>query len=759
MPSKDEEDPVSEGRAKQRVLVVGDWFVDEHWATGHHRSGTASRMGRTHQRSLHKPDHAVQSLCGAGRTASVLHQAKVGHACLFDTYGIGMWHRADTHLLEQMLDPSTHAGHTPFRIERSAPQGQSTGRLFTLSALPRLQDKVRGDEVHGTEHIIRTYQRRGARFEVSERIDWILRPTRGGKPAEEWITGETDLEGCPELDKVADPVHTAAVVIKDHGRGVISVPLIKWLKARLPKALWFVSSKAWMPTWFNELPTPNLRVLLIPQVPAQTAVQNAMLGCWLTRSGWATKEALDIMDSMHNEYFKDSARSMVIVLPEGCTVLSREQAGAHPPSGWIQLRAELERVAAPVPMASVFLPALVGHIMTKENLEHQELLKRSLAFTQEWMTHEGGRIDDPDKWNPQEPSLAPFADPKTPSVGKWDPLEDWLDVTDQWGQAYGVKKGARMGPESEPGWGFIESATEKRIELWRAMTDLEGYVCLVESKRRAVRKLVTIFDRFTRGEATDHVSCMVISEPGAGKTFLARRLASALNMRYLPFNITQMLSKQDLIKCFDRIATIAQSPDQEERILVFIDEINATIAREFVYGSFLAPLEERVFIQDGQPHPIPPCAWLFAGTRDPGEEGKETKGPDFRSRLTLEPLKLRVEKDEEQRARLENIYLGIALIQAIYPDVRFVSEKIAKMFHKIPPTTEENEKGKSADKAAVRVRDIEQFVRLFDEVQYGEVRDRNVRVDVIRSEIGKKFGINLTAWGDEDDGSLVRIVG
>ncbi len=39
--------------SKRIVLVVGDWFVDEHWVCGVHRSATGSRTGQAHFRALH----------------------------------------------------------------------------------------------------------------------------------------------------------------------------------------------------------------------------------------------------------------------------------------------------------------------------------------------------------------------------------------------------------------------------------------------------------------------------------------------------------------------------------------------------------------------------------------------------------------------------------------------------------------------------------------------------------------------------------
>jgi hypothetical protein len=60
----------------KKILVVGDWFVDEHWVMGVHRSATSSRTGHAHYRALHNMSSTVQSFCGAGLTASLLYQVK-----------------------------------------------------------------------------------------------------------------------------------------------------------------------------------------------------------------------------------------------------------------------------------------------------------------------------------------------------------------------------------------------------------------------------------------------------------------------------------------------------------------------------------------------------------------------------------------------------------------------------------------------------------------------------------------------------------
>jgi|WetSurMetagenome_2_1015567.scaffolds.fasta_scaffold30767_3 hypothetical protein len=62
-----------DGNRVKRILVVGDWIVDEHWVTGIHRSPTSSRTGQTHRRALHsltaRRGHECVEKAGRGKNA------------------------------------------------------------------------------------------------------------------------------------------------------------------------------------------------------------------------------------------------------------------------------------------------------------------------------------------------------------------------------------------------------------------------------------------------------------------------------------------------------------------------------------------------------------------------------------------------------------------------------------------------------------------------------------------------------------------
>jgi hypothetical protein len=169
-----------------------------------------------------------------------------------------------------------------------------------------------------------------------------------------------------------------------------------------------------------------------------------------------------------------------------------------------------------------------------------------------------------------------------------------------------------------------------------------------------------------------------------------------------------MMSKSDLLDCFDVIST-TQFENPGTRLLVFIDEIDAPLGDEAVYNAFLAPLERGVYRRAGKTFRLGECFWLFAGTHDPTSSGA-AKASDFVSRLTLKPCAMVTGKKDNYR--LENVYLGVAILRTQFPDVREISTDVLKAFHAIKPDTS--------------IRQLRQFVKDFVDIKSGEVRRNNI---------------------------------
>jgi hypothetical protein len=205
-----------------------------------------------------------------------------------------------------------------------------------------------------------------------------------------------------------------------------------------------------------------------------------------------------------------------------------------------------------------------------------------------------------------------------------------------------------------------------------------------------------------------------------------------------------MISKSDLLDCFDTIVT-NQAQNRRQALLVFVDEINAKLDSQHVYDTFLAPLEEHVYVRAGKTFHIDPCVWVFAGTERPTPQlestrDKSDKASDFESRLTLPPVDLKVGTAVEDQ--VEKVYLGVSLLRQVFPDVRRVSKKVLQAFHTLPRNLE--------------ARKMRHFVESFIDIQYGEVRARNVNMSRF-SDLCE----NITSWNDtpEHEMEMVDIFG
>jgi ATPase family associated with various cellular activities (AAA) len=742
---------------EKTVLVVGDWVVDEHWSIGVHRSSTSSRTGTTHYRALHLPTSTVESLCGAGRTASVLHQIVRGGNRLCNILGIGIWHEKDTGVLAEMLDPVWNCQQTPHQVSGASSPSSGEEKLFNLGRIIAADSRL-AEFACGTTRMIRIYQQTGARFSLLQRIDWETQLPdvyRNSEGENVWIGSERQLEDS-DLSKFIDRYRAtlSGVVIKDLHKGVISDTLIKWLVENLPRVPWFVSTKEWWPSWFDIVKNADVRLVMIPQVATLQAIRKGELNRWITRTGDASDGALYRMDQLGRK-FRD--RAMIVALPDGLSVLARDRArlGKSGLAGLVQKETGPEALVSGMPMASVFFPALIAHLLQNEDVEFDRLLKKSLAFTHKWMSLEEKRVEEPEYWRPGPDQVLDLdADMEQTALKGQARMfdESWLDL--DWEQArreweatfsnYGILGPRESGRRQSSKEGSMVPAGRKRIEISRSMLEVDGYVCCTKQKRRTLQGIVSEIGSFASHHKRDHKSCMLIASPGSGKTYLVRCIAKSLKLTFLGFNITQMISKGDLLDCFDTIVT-NQAQNRDQPLLVFVDEINARLDGQHVYDAFLAPLEEHVYVRAGKTFHIDPCIWVFAGTEFPVDRqemsrDRSDKASDFVSRLSARPFDLIHSGESDGEERLEKVYLGVSLLRSTFPDVRKVSEKVLRAFHSLPP--------------ALEAREVKHFVESFVDIQYGEVKEKNIDDDRLKHHVP-----DIENWHSLPEGDLVEIRG
>ena len=715
------------GTSRKKILVVGDWVIDEHWVTSIHRSKTRSRAGINHYRSIQEPDGCVLTLAGAGKTTSILYEAVLdsdGSPKPYELIGLGAWHPDDESTLAHLLTPAKAVGQTHHRLTYPLAATPPDVRLFNLGTA------IKNDGQCMTTRVIRIYQQTGSEYVLLDRIDWELPHVENRK----LNFSVLDKELAPHLKEVE------AILIKDMAKGVVDESLILWLRKKFGQEdeshnlqrvpAWFISSKNWMPQWIDKLPGDAVSLYIVPQVAAHAAFEDPGFSRWITGDESVTKEALDRIDQLARRFHN----ALICVLPFGLSVLARANSGTEAvlfkqPVVGAGLHAE------GMPMASVFLPVLVS-LLLEQGVQDQEgspkwsrsketcqmILSSALSFTEAWMREEMRRITESKVWKDNSQKLIvssrglrkPEFDVEYPLLPRWTHTA-WEESTREWEQAY-------------EGRGVILRRTEEEygvLEIKRATVEVDGYVCCVETKREVLRQLTAEIQSFNPADGNSK-SFMLKASPGAGKSYLINKLADLHHLQLLQFNITSLLTRNDLLDCFDTIVT-TQARARHKKYIVFFDEIDSNLEGHPVYDAFLRPLEEGLYMRAGKAFYIGPCIWVFAGTRDPAsnEDGphgaKAKKGSDFVSRLSAAPFPFDYAwspKDEFRNdglERLENVYAGAALLKRAFQDITHVSEAVLEVFRVIPPK--------------VGVRKIDRFVRRFDQIQYGKVTTKNLPSD------------------------------
>jgi cytidylate kinase len=514
--------------------------------------------------------------------------------------------------------------------------------------------------------VIRQYHQEKGRVRQINRVDW--EPERSlSKEGLEPI--DFDNLGMPRPDEIS------AILIHDLVKGVVTKDLIVVLKERYPKARWYVRSKLKTPRWLT-LIRDSIELLVIG--PEVAALHNPW-ETWLAY-GQMTIQALEIIEKLpgKNVVLLSDQREVIARLSEQC-VTAKSMIEPSPPAqlGW----------------TSAFFASLAHSMCHKK----ADTMPEDISWAIESADELGG-IPLP-------------ASCETPSVEKRQPNIRpglWAKEANDWQQA-------------RQGCGIIKADNgEMTLEVWRGSSHLPGYIACIKRKEEIIIGIGQNLRAFNEGGSQIRsLSIMLQADPGAGKTVLAKSLADAFNFSFVRFDITQMIHRDELLDLFDTLATMQANEDK--KILVFVDEINALLDNSHVYGAFLAPLEESVFARRGKSFSLKPCVWVFAGTKlDEAGVASREKLSDFKSRMTIienidfKSLALTTKDTErlQNEARLEQVYLGAAMIGRHFPDVQKVTKEILDHFHKLDP-------------AEAPARAIRKLAGSLRNVQYGSVSRAN----------------------------------
>ena len=159
---------------RTKILVVGDWLVDEYWLLGEQRSSFSRRRGQRHALALHVPQASVRTLGGAGMVAAVLAQMQIASGKgAFQVHGLGRWHPDDTDAIRHLVFAADHEEQTHFRL--TFPNKVGNTKDVVLHNLPALP------QGNATTRVIRLYHRTGSDLELLQRVDWELETAAPGR--------------------------------------------------------------------------------------------------------------------------------------------------------------------------------------------------------------------------------------------------------------------------------------------------------------------------------------------------------------------------------------------------------------------------------------------------------------------------------------------------------------------------------------------------------------------------------------------------
>jgi hypothetical protein len=641
----------------------------------------------------------------------------------FEVAGIGTWHREDSAYMHTLLEAYlTDEWEFTSVHQRSHSQGRSRQPIL-LNVANLLDDQKEANKNKktetkvGTTTIVRIYQRSERGTHLRERIDFEL---RAPGPEGAWLPREL---GPQQRSRLRNFCRTKfdAVVVKDLGKGTVSQALIAEVARHCGEAEWFVSSKTWAPDWLMSVPPGRLRLLLVPEMAATDAVRRGRVRAWTTPWGDLTQEALRRLNSMLDSrktagrtrtrklISEDAIESRIGSLwsPDAAIIVSFDDLRVHllarsSSSGGgdadlfcahfdESLRKDL---TIGLPFSSVLLPATVASLFYRDLRGWRLILQEALRFTSSWRRSEAARINDPSVWDSREYRFA---------VRDREKAIEGVKMGDDAVRATALKhweasmSGTQLGllniyRKSDP-------SVMSELQLWRATSDLDDYVCCSERKRTVIHSLLRGIREFKNRGGRYHQGCVLIAPPGSGKSFLIKCLARRAEIRMLePFNMTQISTHAEIYgHIFDRVHE-EQQRAQDEQLLVFVDEINAGHGEQSAYDAFLEPLQDGTYVSNGRRLNLAPCYWIFVDTKVPPAE-KAKKWSDFKSRLQdgvhflavdeariveaipQKPVDADELSDELDALKLENVYLGTRVLRATNPWVTHATQGALKALY------------------------------------------------------------------------------
>jgi hypothetical protein len=672
---------------KLNILIVGDLVIDEYWLLVSHNSEISSHTGFTHYRSDRKRNKILMDLCGAGQIAQIYYQLRNKGSVRYNLFCLGKWSERHQGLINHLVHAKEQRDFMevidPYNQPATCCKKQKNLKInITLTSL-----KPEGPTIR----VIRQYQRKGTEIKQINRIDW--EPQQ-----QEDYCGNVDLDD-PRL-KLPQKGQVHAIIIHDLTKGVVTEQLVKNLRDRYPEATWYVRSKnreligkngkkQTIPPWIKVIPKDKLNLLLI--APELSGLHNPW-HYWLAKNRMSL-QALEVIKHL-------PGKNVVLLSAQHEVIARTSIASGNKYSGnCITAKSNIK----PNELSELNWPSAFFARLTHLMIGKQSIDSKAIEEALSWANNNSGLSLPEVKEQPRN-----IIRPNIMALRSWETeVKEWEQAFNKLGTIY-----------------------NNRLEIWRGQTHLPNYIVCIKAKQKTINSIGHVIRLFEKNYNSQrrNLSILLTADPGAGKTSLAKAMAENFGYVFLPYNVTQLHTRDDLIRIFDDIATNQAKYDKP--IMVFIDEINAFLGGSHVYSAFLAPLEENHYNRHGTLIELRPCVWIFAGTSMKKDKlARGDKFSDFKSRITIDAkigYDSLMSKTKENEARLEQVYIGATMIHKHFPDVKQISKAILSEFNKLDPSE-------------TPARKMLKWATCLQNVQYGKVSRKNCH------NWGK------LKWNDEED--------
>jgi hypothetical protein len=671
---------------KKIILVVGDFMVDREWIlSGQSLSTVQAHDDIKPMRRIH-PGWKYERLGGAGMTLMALKAlSEKYYSDKFYFYGVGLWNETDDILFGELAGVEWQEDPEQKGIWKLDATGKRIQKSDSKVKLYRLEIKI--------DNIITIIKSRYYRQIASDQPQLISRfdqdpPQFDDETLEARrlnLVEDKHLDFLPSVpsEQVSNS-KIEAVVVMDFNKGLVTKNLLEKLSQKInlinknkndTTCQWFIDSKN--PNIFKELPEEiKINILTINRQEAYELAKSCSEEktelAPILKGKQPTNELLSILQKI-SEKFTRVQKIVVKLDNEGaCLHQISQDTDIHIPDTFLR-QPEKPLKSAGIAAgdffnASLFLSCLDDneardytrnyssfddYILHKACKTAAKWLKLNEQYWAEKLFHTTCKSDIVQA-NYFNLSILDFPEEAKEKVQKeinkqsknWDQKDEFnlKHRRDRFDHNFDYTK--------------IINNTNPTITVSNAKGFLGGFASTDLVLRKNIIDFKDYINKYakTKGK-TRPLNCLIVAQPGSGKSFFVEQIADATNCKIVEVNCSQVLSPKDLLEGIAKLQNV-----KDKTPLLFLDEVD-TGNGEY-YPNLLAPLWDAKVSVNGQDR-----EWnkrfitiLVASNADTTDDfinqlstGKTPKSLDLLSRLNGPRLNLSEQLEQLESEKLESV--------------------------------------------------------------------------------------------------------